>query len=76
LKALTVDSQFVLLKCKLFEDLTVDIFLSKFCCETFVRFVVAQLRKARGLNKKIVQPVARQRKEVVDFCGAKAHGGI
>ena len=44
-----------------------DIFLSKECFKTLTGYAISQIGKARGLNKKIVNPVT-ERKEVLDFC--------
>ena len=44
-----------------------DAFLSKECFNTFYGYAVSQISKARGLNKKIVNPVT-ERKGVLDFC--------
>ncbi|QIX59974.1 nucleotidyltransferase [Hymenobacter sp. BT18] len=43
-------------------------FLSKLCRQSFAEYAVAQIRKARGLNKKINHPEPPQRKSVLDFC--------
>ncbi len=43
-------------------------FLSKLCKETFGGYASTQIQKARGLNKKIVNPVKRERKGILDFC--------
>jgi hypothetical protein len=45
-----------------------ELFLSRKCSQTFARFAFAQIKKARGLNKKIVNPMGEQRKYVTDFC--------
>lgn len=45
-----------------------DIFLSKLCQGTFAGYAMAQIKKARGLNKKILNPVEKQRKDILDFC--------
>jgi hypothetical protein len=45
-----------------------ELFLSRKCSQTFARFAFAQIKKARGLNKKIVNPMSEQRKYVTDFC--------
>jgi len=42
--------------------------LSKLCKDTFGKFAMAQIKKAKGLNKKIVNPVSKERKSVLDFC--------
>lgn len=43
-------------------------FLSKRCKDTFGGFALTQIKKARGLNKKIVNPVAQERKNILAFC--------
>lgn len=43
-------------------------FLSRLCNQTFAGYASAQIKKARGLNKKIVNPVDRKHKYVADFC--------
>ena len=43
-------------------------FLSKKCKDTFGGYAFTQVRKARGLNKKIVNPIAKDKKLVIDFC--------
>lgn len=68
LETLAVGEQYVQKRDVLLSELTVEMFLSAQCYETFARYAGTQLRKARGLNKKIVQPVAEQRKGVLDFC--------
>ena len=44
-----------------------DAFLSKECFNSFFGYANSQIVKARGLNKKIVNPVT-ERKDVLDFC--------
>lgn len=43
-------------------------FLSKLCRDTFGGYASSQIQKARGLNKKIVNPVEKERKSILDFC--------
>lgn len=45
-----------------------EIFLSRLCEQTFGNYALTQVRKARGLNKKILNPVDKERKSVLDFC--------
>lgn len=42
--------------------------LSKQCKESFGCYAMTQVRKAKGLNKKILNPVEKQRKGILDFC--------
>lgn len=44
-----------------------DKFLTKKCFAPFYGYAVQQIKRARGLNKKIVNPVY-ERKSVLDFC--------
>ncbi|MCU0797046.1 MAG: nucleotidyltransferase domain-containing protein [Akkermansiaceae bacterium] len=43
-------------------------FLSKRCAQTFGEYAMGQIRKARGLNKKIVNPQPENRRPLLDFC--------
>jgi uncharacterized protein len=45
-----------------------ELFLSKLCQQTFAGYAQSQISKAKGLNKKIVNPVEKERKSVLDFC--------
>ncbi|MBK9980909.1 MAG: nucleotidyltransferase domain-containing protein [Saprospiraceae bacterium] len=42
--------------------------LSKLCKDTFGKFALSQIKKAKGLNKKIVNPVSEERKSILSFC--------
>lgn len=52
----------------LYQLLDPKIFLSKLCAKTFGEYAMGQIRKARGLNKKIVNPQPEQRKALLEFC--------
>ena len=43
-------------------------FLTKACKNTFAGYATTQIRKARGLNKKVHNPYPRERKSVEAFC--------
>lgn len=43
-------------------------FLSKQCKDSFGGYAMTQVRKAKGLNKKILNSVDKKRKGVLDFC--------
>jgi uncharacterized protein len=53
---------------ELMDQLPVGLFLSQLCKETFAGYAHTQIRKARGYKKKVVNPVAKERKTVLDFC--------
>ncbi len=50
-------------------------FLSKRCADTFGNYALSQIHKARGLNKKIVNPHSEIRKSIIDFCYIHADQG-
>jgi uncharacterized protein len=52
----------------LFDLLKPEMFLSKLCKDSFAGYAMSQIRKARGLNKKIVNPIAKEKKSILDFC--------
>lgn len=43
-------------------------FLTKACARSFGGYAIAQIKKARGLNKKIVKPQPKERKTPLHFC--------
>ena len=45
-----------------------DKFISKQCKGSFAGYAIAQIKKARGLKKKIVNPMEKERKTPLDFC--------
>ena len=50
------------------EQLHLSDFLSKLCKDAFAGYAATQIKKATGLKKKIVNPVAKERKNLLDFC--------
>ncbi len=58
----------VLYKHPIMDMLKPAMFVSKLCEKTFANYAFTQIKKAYGLEKKIVQPVEEGRKSVLDFC--------
>lgn len=58
----------ILYKHPLMEHLRIEDFLSKLCKDTFAGYAVTQIKKARGLKKKIMNPMAKEKKSLLDFC--------
>ena len=58
----------VLHKHPIMDMLKPEMFVSKLCEQTFANYAFTQIKKAYGLEKKIVQPVEEERKSVLDFC--------
>lgn len=68
LEILATPENCVLYKHPIMERLQVEGFLSKLCKDSFAGYAVTQIKKARGLNKKIVNPIPKERKSLLDFC--------
>lgn len=58
----------ILYKHPLIERIRLEDFLSKLCKDTFAGYAITQIKKARGLKKKIVNPIAKEKKSLLDFC--------
>jgi hypothetical protein len=58
----------IIYKHPLMESIEPNKIISKLCKNTFGKFAYSQIKKARGLNKKIVNPIIKDRKSVLDFC--------
>ena len=52
----------------LFDKIKLEDFLSKQAKQTFAGYAISQIKKARGLKKKIVNPMTEHRKSVLEFC--------
>jgi len=68
LELLSTPKEFVLHRHPLMDLIKPADFLSKLCLDTFAGYAQTQIKKARGLNKKINKPVDAERKSVLDFC--------
>ncbi|MBB6369254.1 DNA polymerase beta superfamily protein [Chryseobacterium shigense] len=68
LEVLASTEDCIIYKNPLMNLLRTEDFLSKLCKDTFAGYAVSQIRKAKGLNKKILNPIEKERKSVLDFC--------
>ncbi|PVY40861.1 nucleotidyltransferase domain-containing protein [Pontibacter virosus] len=68
LELLAMPEDCILYKHPLHDKFQAEDFLSKLCKTTFAGYALTQVKKARGLKKKIVNPVEPERRSVLDFC--------
>lgn len=68
MEMLNVPERYVLQKHPIMEMLRPEMFLSRLCEQTFANYAFTQIKKAYGLEKKIVNPVDEEKKQVLDFC--------
>ena len=73
LELLNVPEECILHKHPLFDQIKLELFLSKQCEKSFANYAFTQIKKARGLKKKIVNPMSEERKSVLDFCYVYHH---
>ncbi len=59
----------------LMDQFPLELFLSKLSYDAFTGFAISQIKRAQGLNKKIMQPMPEQRKQPLDFCFVLANQG-
>jgi hypothetical protein len=68
LELLNTPQTSVIYKHPLLKELNSELILSKHCQNTFGKFALSQIKKAKGLNKKIVNPMSIERKSLLEFC--------
>lgn len=68
LELLATPDDSILFKHALMNEIRPELFLSKLCQQTFAGYAQAQIKKAKGLNKKISKPMDKERKSILDFC--------
>lgn len=68
LEVLASPEECIIKKHPMMDLLEPEDFLSKLCRDTFAGYAVSQIKKAKGLNKKILSPMDKERKSVMDFC--------
>lgn len=68
LELLAMPEDCVRFKHPLFSLLSEKQFLSKICGRTYGEYAMGQIRKARGLNKKIVNPQPEKAQQLLEFC--------
>jgi uncharacterized protein len=74
LEMISTPKESILYKSDIFPEIDMKKILSKDCYNTFARYAYSQVKKARGLNKKIINPMDKKRKSILDFCTAVIDG--
>ncbi len=68
LELLAIPSDCILYKHPYYDLIDPEIFVSKLCKESFAGYAMTQIKKARGLHKKVLNPMEHKRKTILDFC--------
>lgn len=75
LELLSTPEESIIYKHPILNELKPEYFLSKLCVNTFGKFALSQIKKAKGLKKKIVNPISKERKTPLDFCFVNHNNG-
>ncbi|MDO4897032.1 MAG: nucleotidyltransferase domain-containing protein [Moraxella sp.] len=68
MELLATPDDMILYKYPMMNGFNPDWFVSKLCQKTFAGFANSQIKKSRGLNKKIVNPMSKNKKSLLEFC--------
>jgi predicted nucleotidyltransferase len=68
LELLNTPDEFIIFKHPFLKAINTKDILSKLCKNTFGKFAWSQIKKAKGLNKKILNPMEKERKDILSFC--------
>lgn len=74
LEMLATPKHCILYKNELMNKIKIADFLSLLTKDTFVGYALSQIKKAKGLNKKMFHPMDLERKTVLDFCYVVENG--
>ena len=74
MELLATPTQHIRYQHPLMAQFSAEWFVSKLCQKTFAGFASSQIKKARGLNKKIVNPMSRDKKSILEFCSVFIEG--
>lgn len=68
LEMLATPERCVLYRNEFMDEIKIADFLSLLTKDTFVGYALSQIKKAKGLNKKMFHPIDKERKTILDFC--------
>ncbi len=68
LELLNTNKTEINIKSSIIESIDSSKILSKLCKNSFGKYAISQIKKSRGLNKKILNPIDKEKKSVLDFC--------
>ncbi|MFM7023454.1 MAG: DNA polymerase beta superfamily protein [Flavobacteriales bacterium] len=75
LELLNTPEDCILYKHALYEQVLNFKWITKQCQQSFAGYAYTQIRKAKGLNKKVLNPMEKERKSIMDFCFVSYENG-
>jgi len=77
LELLATPADKTLVRHPIMDEIKPELFLSKKCKDAFGGYAFTQVKKATGLNKKIMNPMGKRKKSILEFCYVlRAQGSI
>lgn len=68
LELLNTPENAIIYKHPFLKEIESEKIISKLCKDTFGKFAYSQIKKAKGLKKKIVNPMSKERNSVLSYC--------
>ncbi len=68
LELLNTPEAAIIYKHPFLDEIKPELIISKLCKNTFGKFALSQIKKAKSLKKKIVNPVDKERKNILSYC--------
>ena len=68
LELLATSADKTLIRHPIMDQIKPELFLSKKCKDAFGGYAFTQIKKATGLNKKVMNPMGERKKTVLEFC--------
>lgn len=68
LELLNTHENAIIYKHPFLEEIKTEKIISKLCKDTFGKFAFSQIKKAKGLKKKILNPIKKERNNILSYC--------
>lgn len=68
LELLNTPDSAIIYKHPFLDEIETNKILSKLCKDTFGKFAYSQIKKAKGLKKKIINPMNKERNSILSYC--------
>jgi hypothetical protein len=68
LELLNTPENAIIYKHPFLEEIKTEKIISKLCKDTFGKFAFSQIKKAKGLKKKILNPIKKERNNILSYC--------
>ena len=68
LELLNTPENAIIYKHPFLEEIKTEKIISKLCKATFGKFAFSQIKKAKGLKKKILNPIKKERNNILSYC--------